>query len=83
MKDIHRVFEGGRRALLAGGLAVLVVGCVGQEEGGTSPEVAKAQEAASSAWSKEKSDHPKSERATGKGAKPAQTSGRGYINKPG
>jgi hypothetical protein len=81
MKRIHRIFTNNRLAVLACGLAVLASGC-GSEQG-PSPAVAQAQADTSAAWAKEKSDHPKSSRATGKPTKTSATGTRGYINKPG
>ena len=81
MKRIHQIFTNKRLAVLACGLAVLAGGCGGEQ--GTSAEVAKAQSDTSALWAKEKSDHPKSSRATGKPTNTSATGTRGYINKAG
>jgi len=72
----------GLLAALAGLVVAFSGGCEG-EQGGTSQQVVKAQEAASSQWAKEKADHPKSGRVTGKAEKKAESGQRGAINSPG
>jgi hypothetical protein len=67
--------------VLVCGLGVFVAGCDGEQ--GSAETVARAQEETSAAWAKEKADHPKSTRTTGKSTNVAPTGQRGTINRAG